>query len=132
MESGQLCLLSEGKAACMPDLRALGGEWEAGSWSQLLTLDVPLAPVSSPGPALQFLLRRVDLTSRAYGCGPVNYSSEAVCTLTDFLSPTALQMDSCWKPTGRYLEGLPRHLRPRSLPMPAKGEEWFGGGSLRR
>lgn len=73
----------------MPDLRALRQEWEAGGWSQALTLDVPLALVSSPGPALQFLLRREVLPSRAGGRWPVNYSSEAGVYADRFSQPSS-------------------------------------------
>lgn len=35
--------------------------WQAGSWSEVLTLDVPLTPASSLGSALLLLLRMVAL-----------------------------------------------------------------------
>ena len=59
-------------------------------------------------------------------------SPEAVCTLTNLLSLTAPQVDSCWKPAAGCLEGFPKNLGLRGLPEPATGEELFRGGSLRR
>lgn len=53
--------MSEGKAACTPNLRTLGLGWQAGGWSEVLTLDVPPTPASSPDSALMLLLRMVAL-----------------------------------------------------------------------